>query len=284
MVGYHKRFDPAYLRARPTPCAAWCGLRYVEVTVLHPDDAPTARITRSCPRRRCREPRRRRSRPRDCGARSAPGRCARAAWTPWWAAGAPLHIASPPSILFESLIHDINALRGMLGEPEEVLSAHVWRGRARPDLAHAVPGRRARRLSAGSRARPASTTRSGCVRGPARRVTLTFPSPYLRHVPTPLRSSAWTAAASWWWSSARSRTRRPSAPSCTTSASASSGARAAHRRAEALGDARWIEAIARAFGKSPQPVAGPGVSSRRPARRSRARTRGPARPRAGSRA
>ena len=32
------------------------------------------------------------------------------------------------SLLFESLIHDINALRGMLGEPDEVLSAHVWRG------------------------------------------------------------------------------------------------------------------------------------------------------------
>lgn len=38
MVGYHKRFDPAYLRARDA-VREMRDLRYVEVTVLHPDDA-----------------------------------------------------------------------------------------------------------------------------------------------------------------------------------------------------------------------------------------------------
>ena len=31
-------------------------------------------------------------------------------------------------VLLTSLIHDINLIRGLVGEPEEVLSAHVWRG------------------------------------------------------------------------------------------------------------------------------------------------------------
>src|SRR5688500_16320560 len=37
MIGYHKRYDPAYLRAREA-VRALDELRYVEVTVLHPDD------------------------------------------------------------------------------------------------------------------------------------------------------------------------------------------------------------------------------------------------------
>ncbi len=37
MVGYHKRFDPAYLRARRA-VQEMRDLRFVEVTVLHPDD------------------------------------------------------------------------------------------------------------------------------------------------------------------------------------------------------------------------------------------------------
>ena len=38
MVGYHKRFDPAYLRARDA-IRGMRELRYAEVTVLHPDDS-----------------------------------------------------------------------------------------------------------------------------------------------------------------------------------------------------------------------------------------------------
>ena len=38
MVGYHKRFDPAYLKARQE-VRSLRDLRYVEVTVLHPEDA-----------------------------------------------------------------------------------------------------------------------------------------------------------------------------------------------------------------------------------------------------
>jgi len=88
-------------------------------------------------------------------------------------------------VLFQSLIHDANLIRGVLGEPDEVLSAHVWNG----GLAQT------------------SLTRFGDARveltwifldgvhnyeeevrflAPDTRVTLTFPSPYLRHAPTPL--------------------------------------------------------------------------------------------------
>jgi predicted dehydrogenase len=40
---------------------------------------------------------------------------------------APAHHRVGAALLFESLIHDIDAVRGVLGDPEGVVSAHVWR-------------------------------------------------------------------------------------------------------------------------------------------------------------
>ena len=53
MVGYHKRFDPAYVRAR-AEVQRLEGLRFVDVTVLHPDEdayrrAASGAIAEPCP-------------------------------------------------------------------------------------------------------------------------------------------------------------------------------------------------------------------------------------------
>ena len=42
-------------------------------------------------------------------------------------------------ILFDSLIHDVSAVRGILGEPERVISAHAWRGGMAQTSLTAVP-------------------------------------------------------------------------------------------------------------------------------------------------
>src|SRR5204862_489194 len=50
MIGYHKRYDPAYLRARAA-VRALADLRHVQVTVLHPDDGEYRRHHELAPRR-----------------------------------------------------------------------------------------------------------------------------------------------------------------------------------------------------------------------------------------
>ncbi len=89
-------------------------------------------------------------------------------------------------VMLTSLIHDINVLRGVLGEPEEVLSAHVWRGGMAQTSVTRFPGDV--RVVMNWISLPGLANYEETVRfiGPERRVTLTFPSPYLRHAPTAL--------------------------------------------------------------------------------------------------
>ena len=183
MVGYHKRFDPAYLRTREA-LRGLQDLRYAEVTILHPDDAAYRTHHVVLP---LREPR---ARPEEeilrATVEQATTGALRGCVDRVVGAGASVPRRVGALLLFESLIHDINALRGLLGEPEKVVSAHVWRGgfaqssltRFRGEVAVnltwvMIPGLRhyEERLR---------------FVGPHERVTLTFPSPYLRHAPSPL--------------------------------------------------------------------------------------------------
>lgn len=186
MVGYHKRFDPAYLEARDA-VRSLSGLRFVEVTVLHPDDdayrahhavlpaAPAPRPARSEEELEQGTVARVTSGPlRGCVDRIV-------------GADAPVAVRVAASILFESLIHDINALRGILGEPERVLSAHAWRGGFAQSSATRFPGDVTVVLNWISV--PGLRHYEERLRfvAPHGRLTLTFPSPYLRHVPTPFQ-------------------------------------------------------------------------------------------------
>jgi predicted dehydrogenase len=185
MVGYHKRFDPAYQRTRKA-LQGLQDLRYAEVTILHPDDAAyrahhvVLPLREGPPRERSEEDLNRATIEnvttgafRGCVDRVLGEQ-----------ASLPRRIGA--FLLFESVIHDINALRGLLGDPEKVVSAHVWRGGFAQNSLTRFPGDVA--VSLTWIMLPGLRHYEERLRfvGPRERVTLTFPSPYLRHAPSPL--------------------------------------------------------------------------------------------------
>ena len=150
-------------------------------------------------------------------------------------------------ILFDSLIHDVSAVRGILGEPERVLSAHTWRGGMAQTSVTAFPNDV--RVVMSWVSLPGLRLYEERLRfvSPETRVTLTFPSPYLRHFPTPLliehmdgtevvaeqRTVSYEEAfrAEMHHFRACIAEGRPASPSLD----------------DALGDARWIQQIAEAY-------------------------------------
>lgn len=256
VVGYHKRFDPAYLRARQL-VNLHRGLRLVEVTVLHPDDGAY----------RTHHP----IFPLPAGSNAAPPAQTEADdllnaqhavtegplaqhLAETVAPNAPVPHRVAARILTESLLHDLNVVRGIVGEPEEVLSAHVWHGgfgqtsvsRFAGDV-HAtltwllVPGLR----NYEERVR---------FVGPDWRVTLVFPSPYLRNLPTPLLVERMDGGDLVQEHRTVSYEEAFRAELHAFRAFVVDGGEADPSWADAVGDARWIQAIARAFSGAPQKV------------------------------
>ena len=297
MVGYHKRYDPAY-RAAAAEVRGLPGLRYVEATVLHPDDASYRTHHPILPRRRYREL------PeadafREMTEAVGTGTLGAAVTSILGRGAAPAHRVAT-SMLLLSLIHDVNALRGALGEPEEVLSAHAWNGGAAQTSLTRFPGGVHVSLSWIYVAGLKHYDERLLFVAPRARVELRFPSPYLRHLPTPLtierpgRGGGLVVEQHTVSYEEAFRDELFHFHECVVAG------RTPHTGgADALGDARWIEAIALTFANGPQKVATHGrkakgaATVRRPraatvlrpaaARRSRARARGPARPPAGSR-
>jgi predicted dehydrogenase len=186
MVGYHKRFDPAYLRARDA-VRGLKGLRFVEVTVLHPDDDAYRAHHAVLPVPEApRPPRGEEEMDALTVARITTG-AFRGCVDNIVGAEAPLPVRVAAFILFESLIHDVDAIRGILGEPERVLSAHAWRGGFAQSSLTRFPGDVTVALS--WIALPGLRHYEERLRfvAPDARVTLTFPSPYIRHAPSPLQ-------------------------------------------------------------------------------------------------
>ncbi len=246
MVGYHKRFDPAYLRARDA-VRALRDLRFVEVTVLHPDDDAYRSHHAVLPVPVApRPPRSEQEGDALTVARITTGPfrgCVDRIVGP----EAPVPVRVAAFILFESLIHDVDAIRGILGEPERVLSAHVWRGGFAQSSTTRFPGDLTVTLNWISL--PGLRHYEERLRfvAPQGRVTLVFPSPYLRHAATPLQiermdgeelvveerlvsyEEAFRAEMHHFRRCVLEG--RPPAPSLD----------------DALGDARWIQAIADAY-------------------------------------
>lgn len=184
MLGYHKRYDPAYLKAREA-VKGMRDLRYVEVTVLHPDDAASRTHHAVLPVS---------DRPLPPEEQLVRGTVARMAEGPLAACvnrilgpQAPQDHRVGAFLLFESLLHDVDAVRGILGPPEAVVSAHVWRGGFAQSSLTRFPGDVRAQLS--WILLPGLKHYEETLRfiGPDERVTLVFPSPYFRHFPTPLR-------------------------------------------------------------------------------------------------
>lgn len=248
MVGYHKRFDPAYLKARDE-VRSLRDLRYVEVTVLHPEDAASRTHHAVLPLG---------DRPWSPTPEETINQAIRAEATTGAVAGplagmvgkdAPAALKVAAFLLSVSLIHDIDAVRGILGEPEEVVSAHVWRdGFAQSSLTR-FPGDVRASLSWISL--PGLKHYEERLRfvSPEKRVTLTFPSPYLRHAPTPLEIERMdgeelvvehrTVSYEEAFRAELHHFRRCLADGTAPTPSLE----------DALGDARWMDAIAGAYGK-----------------------------------
>jgi len=185
VVGYHKRYDPGYRFAREQVLGLR-DLRMVRVDVLHPVDArardhhwldPPADASRSALAEE------ESTDGLEAYVLEGPPRRAIEAIV---GAGAPSAQKVATFLLFNSLIHDINAVRGILGEPEEVLLAEVWRGGR---CMHVVL-----RFGEGVRCALSWIYLPGLHHykeellflSPESRVCLTFPSPYYRHFPSPV--------------------------------------------------------------------------------------------------
>ncbi len=250
MVGYHKRFDPAYLKAREE-VRGLRDLRYVEVTVLHPDDGAYRDHHALLP-----VPERPPSPPDEEESKRAVAREATEGpladrVTATVGEGAPREHRVGAFLLFQSLVHDVNALRGILGEPEEVVSAEVWRDGFAQHSISRFPGDL--RVSMSWVFLPGLKHYEERLRfvSPEKRVTLLFPSPYLRHLPTPLQVE-------------RMESGELVVEQRTVSYEEAFRAELHHFRScildgrdpspsleDALGDARWLRAIARAYGAPP---------------------------------
>jgi len=246
MVGYHKRYDPAYRRAREA-VSELGGVRYVEALVLHPDDAAYRTHHAILP------------------APAAPARLAseeewrRAVFqavdgppmrpfideTVGSSAGAAVRVAC--FILFQSIVHQINALRGVLGDPVAVESAHVWQdGFAQSSLSRFADDVRAAITWVSL---PGLKHYEETIRfvGPRGRVTLVFPSPYLRHMPTPLSIERMDGDDLVIESRTVSYEEAFRAELYELRRCIVEGDRPETDSDDAIGDAKWITAIARAL-------------------------------------
>jgi predicted dehydrogenase len=160
---------------------------------------------------------------------------------------APQHLRVATFVLLTSLIHDINLVRGLVGEPEEVLSAHVWRGgMAQSSLTRFAGDVRVSMTWVSVPGLAHYEERVRCVANDAR-VTLVFPSPYLRHAPTALEVERMANASLVVEQHTVSYEEAFRQELHHFADTIRSGARADPGVDEAVADARWIESIARAF-------------------------------------
>ncbi|MBI3243149.1 MAG: Gfo/Idh/MocA family oxidoreductase [Chloroflexi bacterium] len=177
MVGYMKRYDPGYLYAQQK-IRELQDIRYVQLNTLHPaeddfvsihdilhfDDVPAEAL------RPIREA-------EDRQVIEAVGEVS------------PTLRALYADLFLGSLVHDCNALRGLLGEPEEVLFAELWPAGQREASITTV-------LKYSGNVRAVYTwtylpelrdySQEIAVMSPANRLRIQFPSPYLKNFPAPV--------------------------------------------------------------------------------------------------
>jgi predicted dehydrogenase len=248
MVGYHKRFDPAYQRARAA-IKEMRELRYAEVTVLHPDDsgARTHHAVLPVPEKPWSQ---RPEKEIDGGLAEHVAKGAGAGCVDFMVGkNAPADHRLAAYILFDSLVHDISAVRGILGEPERVLSASVWRGGMAQTSVTAFPKDVKVVMSWISLVGLRLYEERLRFVSPEMRVTLTFPSPYLRHFPTPLlieRMEGDEVVSEQHMVSYEEAFR---AELHHFRAAIAEGKPATPSVDDALGDARWIQQIAEAYSR-----------------------------------
>jgi predicted dehydrogenase len=249
-VGYHKRFDPAYRRARDLVIDL-ADLRLIEVTVLHPDEAPYRRHHALVPRRD--DATLSEAELDELTVRDTTAEPIRAALEDTLGPSAPQHLRVAAFVLLTSLIHDINLVRGLVGEPEDVLSAHVWRGgMAQSSLTRFAGDLRVSMTWISVPGLAHYEERVNCVAND-RRVALVFPSPYLRHAPTALSVERMDGASLVVEQHTVSYEEAFRDELHHFRDTVLAGGRGDPGLDEAVADARWIEWIARALVSAERP-------------------------------
>lgn len=170
MVGYNKRYDPAYVRLKEEVPSSLKDLRLLRITTLESPIAPYVQHYNL---------RRGGTLTKELAESLSEDNAARIA--------AALPDADPLSrwayhlVLLDSLVHELNAMRGVLGEPDRIefagiretgLTAVFTYGAAQAILAWVDLPEIAR------------YSMEFAFYSPERRVTLSFPSPFLRSMPT----------------------------------------------------------------------------------------------------
>ena len=172
MVAYMKRYDPAYRYVAPL-VRGMRDLQAIEITVLHPSEAN--QIGHHDVRRVPDVPAAVRDRLRadqDQLIREAIGEFT------------PLERRVFAGNLLSTLVHDVNVLRGLSGDPDEVLFTDVWAaGESMLTVLRYPSGVRAT-MALHYLPDLADYRETVAYYGRAERVILTFPSPFFRNAPT----------------------------------------------------------------------------------------------------
>ena len=177
MVGYMKRYDPGYRHAQSL-LPRLGELRYIQINVLHPAEAPYLNVHRLV---------RAGDVPAEMLERLATekDRLATEAIGPVSQTMKQIYT----DVLLGSLVHDINALRGLVGEPQAVEYTAIWpAGEALPLIATMLRVRDQLRAAFVWAYLPdyQDYFEEIALMSPSGRIRIQFPSPYLRHFPTPL--------------------------------------------------------------------------------------------------
>jgi predicted dehydrogenase len=186
-VGYMKRYDPAYLRGRALLSGVQ-DLRYVQITTIHPASELFWEH----------QPIRRRRGDSPTHPYAAPP------YPPLALEPAALHEpdatlmretlggeASPAqlgafNVMLSSLCHDVNALRGLVGQPDRVVSCEVWQRGGCVNTVLAYPDDLRCSYSFVYLPNLRDYREELAFYGGNERVRVVFPSPFLRNMPTEL--------------------------------------------------------------------------------------------------
>jgi predicted dehydrogenase len=186
MVAYMKRYDPGYRYAQGELSELRDQLRYVQVTVFHPSEQ--AQIAHH-------DIRRFRDVPADVLGRlraeeDALLREAIGEFTP-------RERTAFAEALLSTLVHDVNALRGLVGDPAEVVTTEFWaEAESMVTVLRYQQGFRVL-LSLQYLWDLADYREEIGLYAPAGRLRLCFPSPFFRNEPTPVLVSGVDGEAAW---------------------------------------------------------------------------------------
>jgi predicted dehydrogenase len=100
-------------------------------------------------------------------------------------------------VLLDSLVHEVNALRGIMGEPEKVLFTDIWKDGEGFTTILRFPNEIECTLSWVNLTELPNYSQELAFYSPDKRVSIKFPSPFLRNEPTPVHVEEMSNAGSW---------------------------------------------------------------------------------------